>query len=93
MKRIAILLFVLTALTACGESKDDLRDRIAELENEVAAKNSRIYDLESEMDEIRSEAEQARDMVNDAYMFSYNVYYLNEATDHLDGIIEIADNY
>lgn len=100
MRNIATLsIIMLFLLTSCGgESKQDLLDRIDELESQVSdleseieEKDRRIAELEEKLDNIQSYASDVQNAIDNTHIFGNQYGDYDDVEDGTQSIIDESD--
>lgn len=95
----AIFLSLLVLLSSCGgESKQDLLDRIdeleslvSELESEIEERDNRIAELEEKLDNIQSYASDVQDAIDNTHIFGNQYGDYDDVEDGTQSILDESD--
>ena len=82
---LLVLLYASCLITSCGESKEELRQQIAEREAVITRQQQEISDLEDKLQQINEYASNAQSSIDNMrdYVDSYD---LDDAESEIDNI-------
>ena len=94
--RHIVLIFIALVCASCSESKEELRDKICDLQNQVSElqeqlseKDERIEELEEKLSNIQSYASDAESTMDNIH--SYGFGDIDDAEDAVTSITDEAD--